>query len=108
VREAFICGAPRRCLTLSLRSSCKVWTVVASSPPGTRPRRRRRRRRRRRKEEEKEKEKEEEEEEKEEEEGRVRPWALPPPRVADPPLTKQCVAQVAAHVHDPLYSTHEH
>ena len=48
------------------------------------------------------------EEEKEEEEGRVRPWALPPPRVADPPLTKQCVAQVAAHVHDPLYSTHEH
>jgi hypothetical protein len=63
------------------------------------------------KEEEKEKEEEEEEEEeeeKEEEEGRVRPWALPPPRVADPPLTKQCVAQVAAHVHDPLYSTHEH
>jgi hypothetical protein len=59
------------------------------------------------KEEEKKKE-EEEEEEKEEEEGRVRPWALPPPRVADPPLTKQCVAQVAAHVHDPLYSTHEH
>ena len=37
------------------------------------------------KEEEKEKEEEEEEEEeeeKEEEEGRVRPWALPPPRVA--------------------------
>jgi hypothetical protein len=63
------------------------------------------------KEEEKEKEEEEEEEEeeeKEEEEERVRPWALPPPRVADPPLTKQCVAQVAAHVHDPLYSTHEH
>jgi hypothetical protein len=62
------------------------------------------------KEEEKEKEEEEEEEEEEEkeEEGRVRPWALPPPRVADPPLTKQCVAQVAAHVHDPLYSTHEH
>ena len=51
---------------------------------------------------------EEKEKEKEEEEGRVRPWALPPPRVADPPLTKQCVAQVAAHVHDPLYSTHEH
>jgi hypothetical protein len=63
------------------------------------------------KEEEKEKEEEEEEEEeeeKEEEEERVRPWALPPPRVADPPLTKQCVAQVAAHVHDPIYSTHEH
>ena len=59
-------------------------------------------------EKEKEEEEEEEEEEKEEEEGRVRPWALPPPRVADPPLTKQCVAQVAAHVHDPLYSTHEH
>jgi hypothetical protein len=59
-------------------------------------------------EKEKEEEEEEEEEEKEEEEGRVRPWALPPPRVADPPLTKQCVAQVAAHVHDPIYSTHEH
>ena len=55
-------------------------------------------------EKEKEEEEEEEEEEKEEEEGRVRPWALPPPRVADPPLTKQCVAQVAAHVHDPLYT----
>ena len=36
-------------------------------------------------EKEKEEEEEEEEEEKEEEEGRVRPWALPPPRVADPP-----------------------